>query len=310
MEPPSIHSNSVTVQFKWDKSHPDMSDDEFFEKIGTYDAKGNMVRRIVTEVVRYLETSLVSHGADSFAQKIGEDGKIVNPEFAKKTWNSYSEYVESGKKFYTFRDFKEVSKDDDTMVSLNEPNIQTTYKSGIMTLEEFIASLFGEGMLVLGENQEQNGETVVNLLKEVISSRNSLQEQVNNLTTEKNTLQEQVNNLNSQVANLTEMSTVGKNYIASLRESVVTDYKKLKGESADESIITMINSDTTGINTILSLQKEYKAQLEEKFPLTCSKCGSHDVSRASSKGGIQVDKTSNEEVSTKDMLEKIYRSKI
>ena len=50
-----------------------------------------MIRKVVTEVVRYLETSLVSHGADSFAQKIGEDGKIINPEFAKRTWTSFGE---------------------------------------------------------------------------------------------------------------------------------------------------------------------------------------------------------------------------
>ena len=38
MEPPSIHSNSVTVQFKWDKSHPGMEDGEFYQKLGTYDS--------------------------------------------------------------------------------------------------------------------------------------------------------------------------------------------------------------------------------------------------------------------------------
>ena len=77
MEPPSIHSNSVTVQFKWDKSHPQMEDNEFYQKLGTYDSKGVMVRRIVTDIVRYLETALVSHGADSFAQKIGSEGKNI-----------------------------------------------------------------------------------------------------------------------------------------------------------------------------------------------------------------------------------------
>lgn len=77
MEPPSIHSNSVTVQFKWDKSHPGMEDGEFYQKLGTYDSKGEMVRRIVTEVVRYLETSLVSHGADSFAQRLVQMVKLL-----------------------------------------------------------------------------------------------------------------------------------------------------------------------------------------------------------------------------------------
>lgn len=39
MEPPSIHSNSVTVQFKWDKSHPSMEESEFYQKLGTYDSR-------------------------------------------------------------------------------------------------------------------------------------------------------------------------------------------------------------------------------------------------------------------------------
>ena len=41
-----------TVQFKWDKSHPQMEDNEFYQKLGIYDSKGVMVRRIVTEIVR------------------------------------------------------------------------------------------------------------------------------------------------------------------------------------------------------------------------------------------------------------------
>lgn len=33
MEPPSIHSNSVTVQFRWDKSHPELDNNEFWENL-------------------------------------------------------------------------------------------------------------------------------------------------------------------------------------------------------------------------------------------------------------------------------------
>lgn len=40
MDPPSIHSNSVTVQFRWEKSHPQFSDAEFYNRLGTYDEKG------------------------------------------------------------------------------------------------------------------------------------------------------------------------------------------------------------------------------------------------------------------------------
>lgn len=150
MEPPSIHSNSVTVQFKWDKSHPQMEDNEFYQKLGTYDSKGVMVRRIVTEIVRYLETSLVSHGADSFAQKIGSDGKIINPTFAKRTWASYEEYRDDKSKQYFFTDYKSdltsYQEKNDTQGSFNDNDANDNHSNKDNMNEEllkFLESLLG-----------------------------------------------------------------------------------------------------------------------------------------------------------------------
>lgn len=328
MEPPSIHSNSVTVQFKWDKSHPQMEDNEFYQKLGTYDSKGVMVRRIVTEIVRYLETSLVSHGADSFAQKIGSDGKIINPTFAKRTWASYEEYRDDKSKQYFFTDYKSdltsYQEKDDTQGSFNDnqegdEKSKTNNKENMnKELQEFLESLFGKDMLTLGEGQEMSQEAAVSLIQNLVSSRNELQTSVDNLTTEKNSLTEQVTNLNAQVANLTEMATVGKNHIASLRENAVGTYKKLMGENADETIVTMLNAETTGITTLISLTKDYQARLEEKFPLTCAKCGSKDVNRASSvseteeegKTGTEDTTKNQEPSSTGSVLDSLYKKKI
>ena len=328
MEPPSIHSNSVTVQFKWDKSHPSMEESEFYQKLGTYDSKGEMVRRIVTEVVRYMETSLVSHGADSFAQKIGSDGKIINPTFAKRTWSSYEEYRDDKSKQYFFTDYKSdfssFQEKDDTQGSFNDnqegdEKSKTNNKENMnKELQEFLESLFGKDMLTLGEGQEMSQKAAVSLIQNLVSSRNELQTSVDNLTTEKNSLTEQVTNLNAQVANLTEMATVGKNHIASLRENAVGTYKKLMGENADETIVTMLNAETTGITTLISLTKDYQARLEEKFPLTCAKCGSKDVNRASSvseteeegKTGTEDTTKNQEPSSTGSVLDSLYKKKI
>lgn len=325
MDPPSIHSNSVTVQFKWNKSHPDMEENEFYQKLGTYDSKGVMVRRIVTEVVRYLETSLVSHGADAFAQKIGDDGKIINPNFAKRTWASYEEYRDDKSKQYFFTDYKsDLSslKENDTRDSFNDNDAKDNHsnENNMNELEKFLESLFGDNMLTLEEGKEMNQETVVACIQNLVSSRNTLQTSVDNLTTEKTSLTEQISNLNAEVANLKEMATVGKNHIASLRESAVETYKKLMGENADETIVTMLNAETTGITTLVSLTKDYQARLEEKFPLTCSKCGSKDVNRASSvaeddtegKTGTQGTDTqrNSESPSTKNVIDNLYRNKI
>lgn len=327
MEPPSIHSNSVTVQFKWNKSHPQMEDNEFYQKLGTYDSKGVMVRRMVTEIVRYLETSLVSHGADSFAQKIGSDGKIINPTFAKRTWASYEEYRDDKSKQYFFTDYKSdltsYQEKDDTQGSFNDNDAkdnQSNEKNSMNELQKFLESLFGDNLLTLEEGKEMNQETVVACIQSLVSSRNELQTSVDNLTTEKNSLTEQVTNLNAEVANLKEMATVGKNHIASLREDAVATYKKLMGDNADETIVTMLNAETTGITTLVSLTKDYQARLEEKFPLTCSKCGSKDVNRASSvteddtqgkKNTDGADTTKNSELpSTKNVIDNLYRNKI
>ena len=317
MDPPSIHSNSVTVQFKWDKSHPGMDDRDFWNKLGTYDEKGNMIRKVVTEVVRYLETSLVSHGADSFAQKIGEDGKIINPEFAKRTWTSFAEYQEDTKKAYYFTDFKDDYKSFQESNDTPENNINplnTNKKESTMTLAEFLESLYGDNMLSLAEGQEKTAEVALQMVKDLVHGKNDLQTKVDNLTTENNTLAEQVSNKDAEIANLTAMATVGKNHIASLRETTVANYKKLKGDAADETIITMLNAETTGLQTLISLNKDYQAQLEEKFPLTCSHCGSHDISRGSSvqePDKNDPDTTHNSEVSsTNDVIEDLYNKKM
>ena len=323
MEPPSIHSNSVTVQFKWDKSHPQMEDNEFYQKLGTYDSKGVMVRRMVTEIVRYLETSLVSHGADSFAQKIGSDGKIINPTFAKRTWASYEEYRDDKSKQYFFTDYKSdltsYQEKNDTQGSFNDNDANDNHsnKDNMNELQKFLESLFGDNMLTLEEGKEMNQENVIACIQTLVSSRNELQTSVDNLTTEKTSLTEQITNLNAEVANLKEMATVGKNHIASLRENAVTTYKKLMGDKADETIVTMLNAETTGIVTLISLTKDYQSRLEEKFPMVCASCGSHDVSRASSvaendeKTGTQKPATTSnaEAKSTSETLEDLYKKK-
>ena len=317
MDPPSIHSNSVTVQFKWDKSHPGMDDRDFWDKLGTYDEKGNMIRKVATEVVRYLETSLVSHGADSFAQKIGEDGKIINPEFAKRTWTSFAEYQEDTKKVYYFTDFKEdinsYQENNDTPpnnINTNNPLNNNTMNQ---ELKEFLEKLFGDNLLSLAEGQEVSTELALSAVQSLVNSKKTLEASITNLTTEKNQLSEQITQKDAEIANLTAMATVGKNHIASLREEVVGNYKKLKGDKVDETIVTMLNAETTGLQTLISLNKDYKAQLEEKFPLTCSKCGSHDVTRSSSvvEDPKKDDTTSNSEVpSTSDVIGSLYRQKM
>lgn len=317
MEPPSIHSNSVTIQFRWDQSHPKMERNDFFCKLGTYDEKGEMIRRIVTEVVCYRETSLVSHGADTFAQKIGEDGKIINPTYANRVWNSYEEFQKDEKRIYAFDDFKS-HEGNDTPDPNNEDNDTTentdkTNNTMDPEMAAFLESLFGEGLLNLSEGVTATQELALSQIREMVASKASLQEQVTNLTTDRDTLQSSVTELNDKVTNLTARAEIGTNYLASLREEAVGTYKKLKGDSADEVVVNMLTAETTSINTLQALMKDYNAQLEEKFPMTCKKCGSHDINRASSiENNHDTQENGDTELkpaSTSAVADRIYKSK-
>lgn len=295
MDPPSIHSNSVTVQFKWDKSHPEMDDDEFYSKIGQYDAKNIMVRRIVTEIIRYAETSLVSHGADAFAQKIGDDGKIVNPKYATRVWNSYKEYEDTSNNMVFFEDKSHIDdRDDNTSENNIENPIQNSLKEyNHMTKEEFIKLMADMDKLSI-----ESSSQVINLGENTTSS---LSEMLGIFKDIQGDMQKQINDLNSKVESLKEVSEFGKAEIAKLREKTLANYKKIKGESFDEKdpIYLMINSEVTPLITIQGINKGYEEKLEEMFPMRCSHCGSTELTRASSVAEEEekkVDETSNSEV--------------
>jgi len=66
-DPPLHLAVSVTPYFHWRKSHPRLSDDQFWELLGT-ELDGQTVRMIVTEMIEMPEVSLVWAGADPRAR--------------------------------------------------------------------------------------------------------------------------------------------------------------------------------------------------------------------------------------------------
>jgi len=64
----AIYSNSVTVEFDWEMSHTYENEWDFLNKLGTIGGDGKMIRRVVTAIHNYHESSLVWLGADPFAK--------------------------------------------------------------------------------------------------------------------------------------------------------------------------------------------------------------------------------------------------
>lgn len=117
-----VASNSVTVVFKWEPSHEYENKYDFLEALGTIHKDGKMVRRVVTDVMEYHETSLVFLGADPYAKSIMDNGDLKCPDYshvysASKDAQDFNSHVKGGLKDYSVR-----FGVDDAVLSLNSTN--------------------------------------------------------------------------------------------------------------------------------------------------------------------------------------------
>ena len=311
MDPPSIHSNSVTVTFEWEPSHSFDDIWDFYYKLGSYDENGELIRKIVTNIISYSETSLVSHGADPFAQKINQNGELNNIEYVNAQYygamKNAEEKQDALKRAFYFGDFKSIHTIEEGVSTLhntakfnieNQERNKNNPKQKNMTQEELMAFLqgfIGEGMLSLSEGETLNTKSFTEKVTEIFKSYTELENTAK-------ALKEEIASLKTQQGE-NQFNEIGKNYVKDIRESTIESYKKLNSEKVDENILSLLSSETTSLNTLQALKKTYDAQLEEKFPMACGKCGSQDISRSSS-----ITNASNNELSDSSNGNTVYDS--
>lgn len=321
MDPPSIHSNSVTVQFKWEPSHNFDTPQEFIEKLGTYGEDGTMVRRIVTEILAYFETSLVSHGADPFAQIIKDD-KIVNPGYANQVYyKAFGDEVSTKQNRYDYIDFKVCGKNGvnyDTSKFIYKQTLSYNYKNENPKSMNEVETLFNqlvEGNLIKLSSTEMDSnkmEVIVNAFKYLNSKYESATEELTKLSNETLSLKQAISDLEAKLVEADKLSKIGKDHFDSVRNEAISSYKKLMGEdNLDTTIISLLQSTSIDIDTVVSLGNNFKTQLEDKFPMTCSNCGSHDINRASSISNKKEEIGDTvEEKSVVDVIKNIAKNKL
>lgn len=288
MTPPAIHSSSVQIQFAWKPSHKFKDDKEFMAKLGTYDSKGTLIRKVVEEVLRYAENSLVPHGMDPFAKKLS-NGKIV--------------LAKSANKIYSMQ-FSEKQIERNPFLSVTATPDHTVYQLAMMNFSEVINTnnsintdqtqnaniMFEEMLAALGYTTEQFADTTALTahLKASISEVDTLKEKVTTLEADAEAMVTTQTELTEQVSNLTGENTTLKEKVASLedlaageitkfREEAKKFYTLVKGDKADAALLTSLEAmDIAGVKAFLS---EYNTQYEQLVPLTCQDCHSTNVSR-------------------------------
>lgn len=285
MNPPSIHSASVQLQFAWKPSHKFKDEREFYNKLGTFDEKGVRIRKVVEEVLRYAELSLVPHGMDPYAKKL-DGGKIVLARQAQKIYSMQmsEETIRSlpNQAFTSGPDqlpyshismaFSEViNTSDNNNTNNNDQNQDNMF-------EELLAALeLTTEQFATPEELQAHILAQFSALKEKETEVGTLTEQVNTLTATVTERDEVITTLTEEVTGLRDLATGA---LVALKEEAKKFYNLVKGDKADPAILTSI--DTMAKEAIIAFISEWKTQYENAVPLTCQDCHSTNVSRKAS----------------------------
>lgn len=326
MDPPSVHSNSVTVNFAWEQSHPKMDYHEFRNKVGSIGADGKLIRRIATEINAYFETSFVSHGADPYAQKVGKDGKIVNPGLAQRR-DSFSEELSpsSNFHFFSFKEKESFSVTDTTPLSEeptipnNDNNKQDNKNKVIMNKKLALALAllagytFADNDASLSDEQfEQDVDTkglMEALEKADLAALAANAARTSELETQLSALTEEKTGLEGQVAQLTQDAAEIPAYKAQILNETLGFHTTVNNGTPDEAIKKTLEG--ADLKTLQAFHATFKGQMENAFPTCCQDCGSDNVARNSASGeegeqGKQKNKTFSFNA---DKAKEAYRAK-
>lgn len=258
-----------------------MADDEFFRKLGTYDQNGKMIRRMATKIKKYPEISLVHHGADPYAMKVDKDGKIVNPAYADVSYNSATEQqrvqMRKDERLFFFDFRTDLIANSATTTTPAESNNENNNNM------DFSKQL----RLSLGLAETATDQEVLAALTAAITARTTAEASVATLTAETSRLkpiETELTQLKAAQPDAVEVARFKAFYtekLTAIRASVASLLNKLHDNKPDQATLDLVSkADFTALEL---LEKTYTTQLEQKFPLSCKKCGSKDVNRASAK---------------------------
>ena len=321
-----IFSNSVTVEFDWKPSHEFSESYEFENRIGQMHEDGTMIRRIVTDIHNYHESSLVWLGADPFAKLIGSNGELMHVDRTSvqltkekeqetfKNNRTYSigfsmpkEVLGLTKKGSTskFNNSTEMKKEQleflRKLLGLTEGTEITTEHLSKLALKE---SLSDEDKAKLasfekiksidatGADAELNFASV----EAVALTKESFDTLLNSIDTEKAAkvaLETEKATLTEKVTELTADAAVGADFIKLKRAEVKRLYGIFVENKTEDSVLSLIESCT--LDQLDGMLKQYTKGLATQFSVVVkdSETGEFEF-RSSFAGEVNT----NDEVST------------
>lgn len=242
----ALDSVSVTVQFTYEKSHPDMEESEFWWSLGEKDDKGNPICLNIIEILSVKELSVVWCGADPHAKnKPQQEGFSQNP-----------------------------------------PNSHQLFKEGHMDPIKLLAKKLGldpekADLVALQERLDvlQSFEAKTVELTQALAEATTKTAAAEATLAELNT---QLEAMKTERDNLKPMAEVGTQHFQAQVNEAVRVYTVAMGDKVVPAMVETIKA-SQDLATAQGFLDSFKAQAEQVAPLTCTKCGCTELSRKASK---------------------------
>lgn len=250
MDPPAIHSTSMTVLFEFEFSHPDLVEQGRFWQLLGEEVEGEIVRLIVTKVQDYWEASLVYQGADRYAKRI--DGTDDNDE-----------------------DFADMSADVSGQLSVVSGQKKADEDSPELKTEEKTMKLTAEQKAELGI--EFDGEDVPET--EIHKAATQMAAKLKPF--------EGVDPAN--IAELQAKAASGEKFVEKQRTEVTRLAKlaELGAEAGDLPTVVDKQIKAADFDTLVELETYFKAKVAEKFP-ELSRSSLEDPKAIENAGGVNT----------------------
>lgn len=244
-----LDSVSVTVQFDYEQSHPNMKPEDFFWKMGEI-VDGKPVQALVTDVTRLYELSVVWQGADVFAKSVKEDG-IHTPGLQQHIPTKPTPKEELPMKNLAKRlGLAEGDHSEDQLMAALEDSI----KSMTAPLESQLI-----------------------VLKAEVEAKDAA---VTALTTEVTELKATVEPLKAELETLKPKATLGDTFLSEQRAEAARLYAIVADGKQDANLTKLISE--ASLETAKGFIATFGPQAEAIAPLCCGSCGSKNVSRKAS----------------------------
>lgn len=295
-----IQSCSVSVIFEWEASHEFEREGDFYFHLGEM-LDDEMVRRIVTNIIDYAESSMVWMGADPYAKMLDEKGKIINIDrtaaFAKQSFSQAGDpnKFDTSRRIYVFD-----CLDKEKFLHLSKANEkpQDPKTENIITMDEkllaFLATSFGVTVEDLKANKFDTAKAEKFKILPIDSfSKLKSEEDFTKLTNEKKvvddalaalklekaTVDQTVVTLTTEKTNLEKresLAKVGESVLKAAKDEAKRVYGIFSKGKPEKVIEDELAAETDMVKLEAKI-KTFGGQAVTEFGGHCAACGSKDI---------------------------------